>query len=181
MQPAITWLAFMFLCFYFFLLLLQFNRQQHMLLIWDFSPLKARDCGSGSGLHLRFVLSVSCSSASSQQCRFRLSRPQYIRSLHRPKVSTCMTAIHTIAVHTTPLHVLLSYNHVSPATSSHCTPHHTPSRKNMCCKCFWDDRLPGRQPSGTGDLTLRDQWNYLISTFRDFNLHAVCVITANPC
>lgn len=95
--------------------------------------------------------------------------------------STCMTAIHTIAVHTTPLHVLLSYNHVSPATSSHCTPHHTPSRKNMCCKCFWDDRLPGRQPSGTGDLTLPDRWNYLISTFRDFNLHAVCVITANPC
>lgn len=39
----------------------------------------------------------------------------------------------------------------------------------------------GRKPSGTVDLTLPDQWNYLISTFEDVDLHAVSVIAADPC
>lgn len=89
--------------------------------------------------------------------------------------STCMTAIHTIAVRTTHT---TTYLPPLAVTALLTTPR---LEKTMCCKCFWDDRLPGRQPSGTGDLTLPDQWNYLISTFRDFNPHAVCVITANPC
>lgn len=100
--------------------------------------------------------------------------------------STYTTTIHAIASRTTWQLLCILWQHVS------C--HHrslpliaTPRLDTTCrcsvwqsCKCFWDDRLPGTQ-TGTVDLTLPDQWNYLISTFEDVDLHAVSVITADPC
>lgn len=119
-----------------------------------------------------FVLSVSCFSALSQQCRFGLTRPQYMQA--------CCSTIHTIALHTTwqLLCMLQTIKHIS---CHHCLSPHPSGNHMRGWKCFSDDRLLGTQPFGTVALTLPDQWNYLISTFKDTDPLAVSVITADPC
>lgn len=93
--------------------------------------------------------------------------------------STYTPTIHTIALHTTwrLLCTLQIIQHISRLHRSLRSPPH-PSGNHLC---FWDDRLVGLQPSGTADLTLSDQPNYLISAFKAVDLHAVSVITADRC